>query len=314
MHTLKHFTLLAMNKLFESIGIFSAALTLSANCYAQNTGIGTASPGSTLHIKNANTDPNASPLIIEANTNYGGATYSGIEFRAHATSVGIGPSGRIKSFYQSPLYTSATMVFQTIGPGPVFVDAMTITNGNVGIGVNPSAKLDVNGNIKIADGTQGTGKVLTSNASGIASWQNLPSTNYGFKVTQSSPQSVPTTTTTTVLWPVEVYDDANAFSANAYTVPVSGLYHFDVKVNWNNVGVAGSPFTAITLRKNGVEAAFSAQNIPAGVTNVITVNISCDLKLVAGDVLTVTAQQNTGGNLGFAGGEYLIFFSGHRVY
>jgi hypothetical protein len=303
-----------MNKLFKSIGIFSAAFTLSTNCFSQNTGIGTTSPGSTLHIKNANTDANASPLIIEANSNYGGATYSGIEFRANSAVAGAGPSGRVKSYYASPFYTAATMVLQTIGPGPAFVDAMTLTNGNVGIGVEPSAKLDVNGNIKITDGTQGTGKVLTSNAIGIASWQNLPSTNYGFKVTQAAPQSVPTTTATTILWPVEVYDDANAFNANGYTVQVSGLYHFDVKVNWNNTGVAGSPFTAITLRKNGVEAAFTAQNIPAGVTNIITVNISCDLKLVAGDVMTVTAQQNTGDNLGFVGGEYLIFFSGHRVY
>jgi hypothetical protein len=49
-----------------------------------------------------------------------------------------------------------------------------ITNlGSVGIGtVSPGAKLDVQGDIKIVDGTQGNGKVLTSNAAGLASWQN----------------------------------------------------------------------------------------------------------------------------------------------
>jgi hypothetical protein len=46
--------------------------------------------------------------------------------------------------------------------------------GNVGIGVaTPAAKLDIVGSIKIADGTQGVGKVLTSNASGLASWQTV---------------------------------------------------------------------------------------------------------------------------------------------
>jgi Chaperone of endosialidase len=57
------------------------------------------------------------------------------------------------------------------------------TTGNVGIGVDtPNAKLSVagslflSGNIKIADGTQGANKVLTSDATGVASWQNLPST------------------------------------------------------------------------------------------------------------------------------------------
>ncbi len=45
-------------------------------------------------------------------------------------------------------------------------------NGNVGIGTtSPSAKLEIQGNVKIADGTQGAGKVLTSDAGGLASWQ-----------------------------------------------------------------------------------------------------------------------------------------------
>lgn len=48
-----------------------------------------------------------------------------------------------------------------------------INNGNVGIGTSsPTAKLDIAGNIKIADGTQGTGKVLTSDANGHATWQS----------------------------------------------------------------------------------------------------------------------------------------------
>jgi len=46
---------------------------------------------------------------------------------------------------------------------------------NVGIGTStPNAKLDVNGTLKVTDGTQGAGKVLTSDAAGLASWQPPP--------------------------------------------------------------------------------------------------------------------------------------------
>jgi hypothetical protein len=49
--------------------------------------------------------------------------------------------------------------------------------GNVTIGqdyTDHSAKLTVNGQVKIKGGAPGMGKVLTSDASGLASWQSLP--------------------------------------------------------------------------------------------------------------------------------------------
>ena len=46
------------------------------------------------------------------------------------------------------------------------------TNGNVGVGTtNPGARLEVAGQIKVTGGSPGTGKVLTSDASGLATWQ-----------------------------------------------------------------------------------------------------------------------------------------------
>ena len=64
------------------------------------------------------------------------------------------------------------------------------STGNVGIGdLSPDAKLDVAGQVKITGGNPGTGKVLTSDASGLASWQTpvgltIPYSGAGF-----SPQS-----------------------------------------------------------------------------------------------------------------------------
>ena len=56
------------------------------------------------------------------------------------------------------------------------VSQNTILNGNVGIGTtSPATHLEISGTgspvLKIVDGNEGTGKVLTSDANGLASWQ-----------------------------------------------------------------------------------------------------------------------------------------------
>lgn len=64
------------------------------------------------------------------------------------------------------------------GSSAVFTERMRIKgNGNVGIGTStPTAKLDVAGTLKITDGTQAAGKVLTSDATGLATWQTINAT------------------------------------------------------------------------------------------------------------------------------------------
>ena len=58
------------------------------------------------------------------------------------------------------------------GAGNAILVPPTNAGGRVGIGTaNPAAKLDVVGTFRIADGSQSSGKVLTSDASGAASWQ-----------------------------------------------------------------------------------------------------------------------------------------------
>lgn len=62
-----------------------------------------------------------------------------------------------------------------IGPNAIANQANTVilgNNANVGIGTSaPQAKLHIAGSMRLADGTQGAGKVLKSDANGTASWQ-----------------------------------------------------------------------------------------------------------------------------------------------
>ncbi len=113
--------------------------------------------------------------------------------RSSQTIIGSGSSGvtlRIQDISQNPeiqlqyatgstsdhwsIYanTSGSDEFRIWGGGS---DRFTILqNGNVGIGVNdPDATLEINGSLKIVDGTQSNGYVLTSDADGLASWADL---------------------------------------------------------------------------------------------------------------------------------------------
>lgn len=70
---------------------------------------------------------------------------------------------------------------------------MTLQNGgNVGIGTTaPGAKLEVAGQVKITGGAPGAGKVLTSDATGLATWAALPagSTFYNIPCSTGVPSS-----------------------------------------------------------------------------------------------------------------------------
>jgi hypothetical protein len=118
-------------------------------------------------------------------------------------------------------------------------------NGNVGIGTNnPTAKLQVNGTIRIADGTQGNGRQLISDESGTASWRSgafgavsvrTPSGIGGEKI-NFTPNNF------TKISPIQVVTDvSNAFDATnaTYTVPENGYY----RVSYYCPLRAGTPFT-----------------------------------------------------------------------
>jgi hypothetical protein len=59
------------------------------------------------------------------------------------------------------------------------IPALVVRGGYVGIGTaNPSAKLEVAGQVKITGGDPGAGKVLTTDSTGLASWKNAPTSGY----------------------------------------------------------------------------------------------------------------------------------------
>lgn len=96
----------------------------------------------------------------------GGITLNNVN-RTSWPSSGVGGSGTTNYI---PKFTAGT----TLGNSSIF------DNGNVGIGTTtPGAKLEVNGQIKITGGAPFPGRVLTSDANGLASWANPPTSHWG---------------------------------------------------------------------------------------------------------------------------------------
>jgi microcystin-dependent protein len=117
-------------------------------------GIGTATPPSKLSVLAGASEPSTPGTNSTGNFRIGVSPIEGIDFGKSGTAP---YSGWIQNGYNAT------------DNDPLSLNPL---GGNVGIGtMSPLAKLDVTGNIKITDGTQGAGKVLTSDANGLASWQ-----------------------------------------------------------------------------------------------------------------------------------------------
>jgi len=70
-------------------------------------------------------------------------------------------------------------------------DLYNNNSGNVGIGISsPAAKLDVSGQIKLSGGSPGNGKVLTSDANGVGSWEEAVSAPVFYSIDGSGPSSI----------------------------------------------------------------------------------------------------------------------------
>lgn len=189
------------NNLTNAIAIGSNAKVSASNSLvlggkgadAVNVGIGTDKPKAALEItgiNGANDDIviNSSDLdYVESGSlqfNKYRTNTAGDSINIHANDVlgEIGFGGYFNGFLQKSANIFA--VARDSPTGPLNADLvfstkaenkMIITSdGNVGIGTSsPTEKLDVRGKLKLVDGTQGKGRILTSDPSGVAKWKYL---------------------------------------------------------------------------------------------------------------------------------------------
>jgi hypothetical protein len=120
---------------------------------------------------------------------------------------------------------------------------------NVGIGVLiPAAKLDIAGNIKITDGSQGSGKVLTSDGNGLANWAipNNSYLSYNFGQANGSGIEISSTTFTrvgTFIYRGTLTDSISQIFASMYTTNPVASYRIRLFDVTNNMTISTSVFS-----------------------------------------------------------------------
>jgi len=225
-------------------------------------GIGTTGPTETLDIA-GNMKLEGGSTAVYGNLN--GSSGIGNSFATKLISAGQ-EKAKIEYLQEGALSTNISF-WTRLGTGGFssqYTEKMRITpSGNVGIGLTaPTAKLEVNGNVKITDGTQGAGKVLTSDANGLASWSNI--TGAETKVTAGTNVTVTGTGTT-----VDPYVISSGSSSHYIGESYGGGIVFYVYDNGQHglIAATSDQSTGIKFGYNAVFTMAFADGLYAGKSN-----------------------------------------------
>ena len=192
-----------------------------------NVGIGTTSPGSKLEV-NGDVQANNAYRLFDTN-----GAINTQNWTLRAAPSGFGVDGNFEIFEEG------------LGSRLVIADS----TGNVGIGsATPTAKLEVIGQIRMFDGTQGDGRVLTSNASGYATWQDPGSlwTESGSNVYYNTGNvNIGSATSPNPAIKLYVHGKATVFGAstgnpNNYLTDFGGARNYirgETVFDWGNIGI-----------------------------------------------------------------------------
>lgn len=181
---------------------------------------------------------------------------------------------------------------------------------------------EINGNLIITSGVPGAGKILTSDASGNATWQTtVPKTTSFVSYYQSTQYAMPSTNALSGALPysdaatISGIDNGNNFNNGAFTAPTAGLYHFSYQASLATIGSLANQKgdLSIYLIINGLT--YRIAIIKLGLSDPIPVTIgdAADVYLNVGDVVDVRFKQEIATQI-YLTPSIKSHFVGYQVY
>lgn len=287
-----------MKKLLFTFGYILILLV----CNAQNVGIGTTAPAYKLDVAGR-------MRLQHAGSNTAGMWLDGV------TTTGRSFIGTINEDHVG-LYGSG-------GAGWNF--SMNVENGNTGIGVAaPTARLDVNGDIRIRGSFPKAGSVLTSaDANGNARWMD-PIAFRAVGGLDGLPNIISNNTWTKVFFnQTPNYNIGLNYQSllSQFLVSENGIYHFDASVYWGEL-LWGARIRIMINRGGNVSVIagnyqYFQDDDGLSVGSKISSAISIDASLAAGDLIWVEAYAFVdpfyGNSTTISADGRDTWFSGHLV-
>ena len=210
------------------------------------------------------------------------------------------------------------------GGGAGWQFAMNVTNGNVGVGTStPTAKLDVDGSVRIRSSSPKVGSVLTSmDANGNGAWAD-PIAFRAVGGLDGEPNYVPDEVWTKILFNQNpVYNLGQGYQglASQFVVTEPGVYSFSSQVHWGTRMTRSS--IRIRLNRNGNYSTLAEhyENVEWYDPDQLILylrpsNVSVEAALEVGDIITVEAftDLDWDGPAYVSPLPYMTYFYGHLI-
>lgn len=283
--------------------------------------------GDGLYISNTSTLNSGSGLYVKTTGSGRAAKIDIVNPLSSYTALEVNTNGTGSGVYATTTSGNAVTGYSNDGTGVYGISG----SGTGVLALSGSGlALEVNGKIKIAGaGTfVGDGKVLTSDASGNATWQKKEErVAFRTRAITSAYNSFPDNTFKKVEFNIEEYDLGNDFIAtpgssssatSVFTVPVSGIYHLGAQVrpDFNLLFNITSTIIKLMVNRNGSIAVLAEHFNDGEDTRTDDVAISTDLHLLTGDKVWVEYMQS---NTSFTSSALISsgasnYFSAHILF